>query len=45
VLPWLGAHRHLKTRALQIGYVLLLTECATFALAYGYLAVRGVAGS
>jgi hypothetical protein len=45
VLPWLGAHRHLQTRALQIGYVLLLAECATFALAYGYLAVRGVAGS
>jgi len=40
VLPWLGAHRHLTTAALRLGYPLLLVECATFAVAYGYLALR-----
>ena len=40
VLPWLGAHRHLATPALRVGYVLLLAECAVFAGAYGFLALR-----
>lgn len=40
VLPWLGAHRHLTTAALRLGYALLLVECATFGLAYGYLALH-----
>ena len=40
VLPWLGAHRHLGTRWLRIGFALLLMECFLFATAYGYLALR-----
>jgi hypothetical protein len=39
VLPWLKAHRHLRTPALRIGFVLLLAECAIFAAGYGYLAL------
>ncbi len=40
VLPWLGVRPTLTSVALKIGYTLLLLECATYALAYGYLAVR-----
>lgn len=40
VLPWLGAHRHLKTTLLRIGYMLLLIECMLYFLGYGYLALR-----
>ena len=40
VLPWLGAHRHLPTRLLRVGFTLLLAECAVFAAGYGYLALR-----
>jgi len=40
VLPWLGAHRHLATPLLRIGYGLLLAECALYLFGYGYLAVR-----
>lgn len=40
VLPWLGAHRHLATPLLRIGFSLLLAECLLFAGAYGYLALR-----
>ena len=40
VLPWLGAHRCLSTSLLRVGYVLLLLQCALYAVAYGYLAVR-----
>lgn len=40
VLPWLQAHRYLETSALRIGYLLLLTECALYTLAYGFLALR-----
>jgi|KBSMisStandDraft_5_1062788.scaffolds.fasta_scaffold380521_2 hypothetical protein len=39
VLPWIKAHRCLKTKTLVIGFVLLLVECAGYTLAYGYLAV------
>lgn len=40
VLPWLGAHRHLATTFLRIGYGLLLAESAIFTAAFGYLALR-----
>ena len=40
VLPWLGAHRHLSTPLLRVGFALLLTECASFSAAYGWLAFR-----
>ena len=40
VLPWLGAHRCLNTTFLRLGYILLLLQCALYAGAYGYLAVR-----
>ena len=40
VLPWLGVRPALTTTALRAGYVLLLLECVTYALAYGWLAFR-----
>ena len=40
VLPWLGAHHHLKTPLLRAGYALLLAECALYFGGYGYLALR-----
>ncbi len=40
VLPWLGAHRHLTSAWLRLGYVLLLAECVTYATAYGFLALH-----
>lgn len=40
VLPWLGAHRHLNTSLLRIGFALLLCECAVYTIAYGYLALH-----
>ena len=40
VLPWLGVGPALTTSLLRVGYRLLLVECATYALAYGYLALR-----
>lgn len=40
VLPWLRAHQHLTTPALRVGFALLLAQCATYACAYGYLALR-----
>jgi len=40
VLPWLGVRPALTTPLLRLGYALLLVECATFALAYAYLALR-----
>ena len=39
VLPWLGAHHHLRTRWLRLGYRLLLLQCALFASGYGYLSI------
>ncbi len=42
VLPWLGVRPTLTHTALKIGYSLLLLECATYALAYGYLALSPV---
>ena len=40
VLPWLGVRPVLTTPALKLGYALLLAECAIYAGAYLYLAVR-----
>ena len=40
VLPWLGVRPALTTPALKLGYALLLAECAIYAIAYLYLAVR-----
>ncbi len=36
VLPWPKAHRHLQSTALRVGYLLLLEECALFAVEYGF---------
>lgn len=40
VLPWLGAHRHLATPLLRLGYRLLQVECVVMTAGYGYLALR-----
>jgi hypothetical protein len=38
VLPWLHVQPTLTTPLLRLGYALLLTQCAIYAAAYGYLA-------
>lgn len=40
VLPWLRVGPALTTPALKLGFALLVTECAIYAAAYGWLAVR-----
>ena len=40
VLPWLRVWPELRPRLLRIGFVILHAECAIFAAAYGWLAVR-----
>jgi hypothetical protein len=40
VLPWLGVRPTLTSFLLRVGYRLLLVECAFYATAYLYLAVR-----
>lgn len=40
VLPWLDVRPTLTTPWLKLGYVLLLAECALYAAAYLYLALR-----
>lgn len=40
VLPWLGVRPVLATPLLKLGYVLLIAECAIYAAAYSWLAVR-----
>jgi hypothetical protein len=42
VLPWLGVGSELRTPLLRFGFVVLHAECAIFALAYGWLALRGI---
>jgi hypothetical protein len=42
VLPWLKAHTCLPTLKLKVGFALLLVECATYAIAYTWLAIRPV---
>lgn len=41
VLPWLGVWSELRTPLLRGGFVLLHLECAIFAAAFGWLALRG----
>jgi hypothetical protein len=40
VLPWLRVRPTLVTSPLKLGYVLLLVECAAYAGAYAWLALR-----
>jgi len=40
VLPWLRVWPELRTSLLRGGFVLLHAECAAFAMAYGWLALR-----
>jgi hypothetical protein len=40
VLPWLKAHTCLPTLKLKVGFALLMVECATYATAYTWLAIR-----
>ncbi|MDP3070145.1 MAG: hypothetical protein Q8N18_07650 [Opitutaceae bacterium] len=40
VLPWLRVWPELRTRPLRAGFALLHAECAAFAMAYGWLALR-----
>ncbi|MFI5335414.1 MAG: hypothetical protein ACHQ5A_01430 [Opitutales bacterium] len=40
VMPWLAVRPALTTPWLRLGHALLLAECVTYALAYGYLALR-----
>jgi len=40
VLPWLRVWPELRSAKLRAGYVLLHAECAIFAVAYGWLALR-----
>lgn len=41
VLPWLRVWPELRTPLLRMGFVFLHVECATFAVGYGWLALRG----
>ena len=41
VLPWLRVWPELRGTLLRIGFVLLCAECAIYALAFGWLALRG----
>ena len=40
VLPWLRVQSTLTTPLLRLGYFLLLLQCALYAAAYGWLAIR-----
>ncbi len=40
LLPWLGVGPELDTPRLRAGFVLLRLQCAVYALAYGWLALR-----
>ena len=40
VLPWLRVWPELRSPLLRSGFVLLHAECATFAIVYGWLALR-----
>lgn len=40
VLPWLGVRPTLTSPLLRVGYALLLTQCALYAAAYAWLALR-----
>jgi hypothetical protein len=40
VLQWLNVWPHLSGKAWRFGFILLQLECASYALAYGWLAIR-----
>jgi len=40
ILPWIGVLPALPTPLLRFGFTLLVVECVTYAVAYGWLAVR-----
>lgn len=40
VLPWLGVWPHLRGLGWRTGFVLLHLECAAYAIAFGWLALR-----
>jgi hypothetical protein len=40
VLPWLGVWPHITNAWLRVGFVLLLAQCAIYAAAFGWLALR-----
>lgn len=40
ILPWIGVRPALPTPLLRFGFTLLVAECITYALAYGWLALR-----
>ncbi|MGC4070977.1 MAG: hypothetical protein QM760_00340 [Nibricoccus sp.] len=40
VLPWLRVQSALTTPLLRLGYGLLLTQCAVYSAAYGWLTLR-----
>ncbi|HWA87872.1 MAG TPA: hypothetical protein VG710_16700 [Opitutus sp.] len=40
VLPWLRVWPHLRGPGWQLGFILLHLECATYAVAFGWLALR-----
>ncbi len=42
LLPWLAVGGELTTRGLRIGFGLLCAQCAIYAAAYGWLALRTV---
>lgn len=42
VLPWLGVRPALTSPLLRLGYALLVAECAAYAAAFGFLAMRAV---
>jgi hypothetical protein len=40
ILPWLRVWPEIKSSVLRAGFVLLCAECAIYALAFGWLALR-----
>jgi hypothetical protein len=42
ILPWIGVRPALPTPLLRTGFTLLVTECVTYAAAYGWLALRPI---
>lgn len=41
ILPWLRVWPELRSAFLRVGFVLLCSECAIYAVAFGWLALRG----
>lgn len=40
ILPWLGVFAHLRSTWLKLGFAFLVTECAIYAAAFTWLALR-----